>query len=283
MTTLTGCAFAKVNLTLDVLGKREDGYHDLCSVMQTISLHDDITLELNTGELWQMFCDADGVPCDSRNLAWKAARVFFDAIGWEPDGISIRIHKQIPSQAGLGGGSADAAAVLRMLNEWKNAPLSTQELCALGAKVGSDVPFCVLGGTALAEGRGERLTRLPDAPQMYFAVYKPDAAFSTPELFAKLDAVTITKRPDTTAMCQALRCGDKAAVGACLCNVFEQAVADSFPELAEIKSVMLNSGALGAQMTGSGSAVFGIFETEAAAQAACKKMSGMKVFCAKTV
>ena len=283
MITLTGCAFAKVNLTLDVLGKREDGYHDLCSVMQTISLHDDITLELNTGELWQMFCDADGVPCDSRNLAWKAARVFFDAIGWEPDGISIRIHKQIPSQAGLGGGSADAAAVLRMLNEWKNAPLSTQELCALGAKVGSDVPFCVLGGTALAEGRGERLTRLPDAPQMYFAVYKPNAAFSTPELFAKLDAVTITKRPDTTAMCQALRCGDKAAVGGCLCNVFEQAVADSFPELAEIKSVMLNGGALGAQMTGSGSAVFGIFETETAAQAACKIMSGMKVFCAKTV
>ena len=283
MITLTGCAFAKVNLTLDVLGKREDGYHDLCSVMQTISLHDEITLELNTGELWQMFCDADGVPCDSRNLAWKAARVFFDAIGWEPDGISIRIHKQIPSQAGLGGGSADAAAVLRMLNEWKNAPLSTQELCALGAKVGSDVPFCVLGGTALAEGRGERLTRLPDAPQMYFAVYKPNAAFSTPELFAKLDAVTITKRPDTAAMCQALCCGDKAAVGGCLCNVFEQAVADSFPELAEIKSVMLNSGALGAQMTGSGSAVFGIFETEAAAQAACKIMSGMKVFCAKIV
>lgn len=283
MITLTGCAFAKVNLTLDVLGKREDGYHDLCSVMQAISLHDDITLELNTGEPWQMFCDADGVPCDSRNLAWKAARVFFDAIGWAPDGISIRIHKQIPSQAGLGGGSADAAAVLRMLNEWKNVPLSTQELCALGAKVGSDVPFCVLGGTALAEGRGERLTRLPDAPQMYFAVYKPNAAFSTPELFAKLDAVTITKRPDTAAMCQALRCGDKAAVGACLCNVFEQAVADSFPELAEIKSVMLNSGALGAQMTGSGSAVFGIFETEAAAQAACKIMSGMKVFCAKTV
>ena len=280
MITLTGCAFAKVNLTLDVLGKREDGYHDLCSVMQTISLHDDITLELNTGEPWQIFCDADGVPCDSRNLAWKAARVFFDAIGWEPDGISIRIHKQIPSQAGLGGGSADAAAVLRMLNEWKNAPLSTQELCALGAKVGSDVPFCVLGETALAEGRGERLTRLPDAPQMYFAVYKPNAAFSTPELFAKLDAVTITKRPDTTAMCQALRCGDKAAVGGCLCNVF---VADSFPELAEIKSVMLNSGALGAQMTGSGSAVFGIFETETAAQAACKIMSGMKVFCAKTV
>ena len=283
MITLTGSAFAKVNLTLDVLGKREDGYHDLRSVMQAISLHDDITLELNTGKPWQMACDAEGVPCDSRNLAWKAGRVFYDAIGWEPEGVSFQIKKRIPSQAGLGGGSADAAAVLRMLNEWRNAPFSIQELCALGAEIGSDVPFCVLGGTALAEGRGERLTKLPDAPQMFLAVCKPNAAFSTPKLFAKLDAVTVTKRPDTGAMCSALQRGDKAAIGSCLCNVFEQAVADSFPELAEMKSVLLASGALGAQMTGSGSAVFGIFETEAAAQAACKKLSGMKVFCAKTV
>lgn len=283
MIQLTGNAFAKVNLTLDVLGKREDGYHDLCSVMQTISLHDGITLQLNTGEEWQILCDTDGVPCDSRNLAWKAARMFFDFIGAEPDGITIRIEKQIPSQAGLGGGSADAAAVLRMLNAWKGNPLSVQELCDLGAKVGSDVPFCVLGGTALAEGRGERLTKLPDAPELYFAVCKPEAAFSTPELFNKLDSVAIAKRPDTPAMRNALQNGDKAMIGMLLCNVFEQAVADDFPELAEIKAAMLSCGAPGSQMTGSGSAIFGIFQTEEEAKAACKKLSGRNVFFAKTV
>ena len=283
MIQLTGNAFAKVNLTLDVLGKREDGYHDLCSVMQTISLHDGITLQLNTGEEWKLLCETDGVPCDSRNLAWKAARVFFDSTGLEPDGVTIGIQKRIPSQAGLGGGSADAAAVLRMLNAWKGNPLSVKELCDLGAKVGSDVPFCVLGGTALAEGRGERLTKLPDAPELFFAVCKPDAAFSTPELFRKLDAVTIARRPDTAAMQNALQKGDRPAIGNLLCNVFEQAVAENFPDLAEIKSAMLSCDALGAQMTGSGSAIFGIFETGEAAKAACEKLSGRNVFYAKTV
>lgn len=283
MIQLTGNAFAKVNLTLDVLGKREDGYHDLCSVMQTISLHDGITLQLNTGEEWKLLCETDGVPCDSRNLAWKAARVFFDSTGLEPDGVTIGIQKRIPSQAGLGGGSADAAAVLRMLNAWKGNPLSVKELCDLGAKVGSDVPFCVLGGTALAEGRGERLTKLPDAPELFFAVCKPDAAFSTPELFRKLDAVAIARRPDTAAMQNALQKGDRPAIGNLLCNVFEQAVAENFPDLAEIKSAMLSCDALGAQMTGSGSAIFGIFETGEAAKAACEKLSGRNVFYAKTV
>ena len=283
MIQLTGNAFAKVNLTLDVLGKREDGYHDLCSVMQTISLHDGILLELNTGETWKIVCENDGVPHDARNLVWKAARAFFDCIGLEPDGVSMHIRKQIPSQAGLGGGSADAAAVLRMLNEWKGNLLSMQELCELGAKVGSDVPFCVLGGTALAEGRGERLTKLPDAPKLYFAVCKPDAAFSTPELFRKLDAVAISKRPETAAMCTALKNGDKAAVGSLLCNVFEQAVEDSFSDLSQIKSVMRSCGALGAQMTGSGSAVFGVFDTAEAARTACNKLPYRNVFFAETV
>lgn len=283
MITLSANAYAKVNLTLDVLGRREDGYHDLCSVMQEISLHDDILLELGTGEEWKLLCNAPGVPCTDQNLAWKAARVFLGRIGQEPDGLTLRITKRIPSQAGLGGGSSDAAAVLRLLNEHFGMPLPVSELCALGAQVGSDVPFCVLGGTALAEGRGERLTKLPDAPKLYFAVCKPDAAFSTPELFRKLDAVTITRRPDTAAMQSALREKDSISVGRHLCNVFEQAVRDSFPELSEIKSAMLSCGALGAQMTGSGSAVFGIFAEEAQARTACEKLTGMSVFCAETV
>ena len=154
MKTLTEGAFAKLNLTLDVTGIRDDGYHDICSVMQAITLHDDVEIDLDTGKPWKLTCEKEDIPTDETNLAWKAARVFFDALGGEPDGLEIRITKRIPSQAGLGGGSADAAAVLRALNRHRGYPLSVYALCELGAQVGSDVPFCVLGGTALCEGRG---------------------------------------------------------------------------------------------------------------------------------
>ena len=154
MTTLYEYAYAKLNLTLDVLGKREDGYHDLKSVMQTISIRDDIEIDVGTGKPWTLDCSDEQIPCDERNLAWKAARVFFDAIGKDPDGLEIRITKRIPSQAGMGGGSADAAAVLRALNKHYDNPLSVWALAELGASVGSDIPFCVVGGTMMAEGRG---------------------------------------------------------------------------------------------------------------------------------
>lgn len=269
MITLTEGAFAKVNLTLDVLGKREDGYHDLCSVMQTISVRDDIEIDVGTGEPWKLICDKEEIPQDESNLAWKAARVFFDNLGGDPDGLTIRITKRIPSQAGLGGGSADAAAVLRALNRWKDYPLSVYALCELGAQVGSDVPFCVLCGTALAEDRGEKLTKLPDAPEMFFVVCKPDLAFSTPELFRKLDDTVIGERPNTTKMRAALQRADLQEVGKLLCNVFEQAVVSEHPEINYIKSVMMTYGAYGTLMTGSGSAVYGIFESFEYAMVAC--------------
>ena len=177
MTTLTEGAFAKINLTLDVLDRREDGYHDIRSILQTVALRDDIELLLDTGTGWHIECETAGIPLDETNLAWRAARVFFDTCGGEPDGLTIRITKRIPSGAGLGGGSADAAAVLRALNRWKDYPLSVYALCELGAQIGSDVPFCVLCGTALAEGRGERLTKLPDAPEMFTVICKPDVSF----------------------------------------------------------------------------------------------------------
>ena len=285
MTTLTEGAFAKLNLTLDVTGIRDDGYHDICSVMQAITLRDDIEIDLDTGKPWKLTCDKDDVPTDETNLAWKATRVFFDALGGEPDGIEIRITKRIPSQAGLGGGSADAAAVLRALNRYKDYPLSVYALCELGAQVGSDVPFCVLGGTALCEGRGERLTRLPDAPEMFFVICKPELAFSTPELYRKLDAVTIAKRPETTVMRAALQRGDLEQIGKNLCNVFEQVVIGEHPELNYIKSVLMTYGAYGALMTGSGSAVYGIFDSFEYAAVACTmlKENYPQVFIAKTV
>lgn len=269
MITLTEGAFAKLNLTLDVLAKREDGYHDLQSIMQAVSLRDDIEIDIDTGKPWCLKCDKEGIPCDERNLAWKAARIFFDELGGEPDGIEIRITKRIPSEAGLAGGSADAAAVLRALNRYRDYPLSLPALAELGARVGSDVPFCVLCGTALAEGRGERLTSLKDVPEMFFVVCKPDLSFSTPKLFEKLDNTVITKRPNNVAMRAALQRGDLADIGANLCNVFEQAVVPEYPELNYIKSLMVTYGAYGTQMTGSGSAVFGLFGSFEYAVVAC--------------
>ena len=285
MTTLYEGAFAKINLTLDVLGKRADGYHDLQSVMQTISIRDDVEIDVGTGKPWRLLCSVEGIPTDEKNLAWKAAKVYCDAMDKDPEGLEIRIVKRIPAGAGLGGGSADAAAVLRALNRWKDYPLSVYALCELGAQIGSDVPFCVLCGTALAEGRGERLTKLPDTPEMFTVICKPDVCFSTPALYAKLDDVALAKRPDTRAMRAALEKGDLEAIGAGLCNVFEQVAIPDHLELNYIKSIMMSYGAYGAQMTGSGSAVYGLFDSFEYAAVACTMLKDNypQVFIAKTV
>lgn len=258
MTTLYEYAYAKLNLTLDVLGKRDDGYHDLKSVMQTISIRDDVEIDIGTGKPWSLKCDSDGIPTDETNLAWKAAKVYFDAIGKDPEGIEIRITKRIPSQAGLGGGSADAGAVLRALNKHYNNPLSIFALAELGADVGSDVPFCTLCGTAMAEGRGERLRKLPNIPYCVFVVCKPDFSVSTPELYKKIDQCEIAKRPDHTAMESAILAGDLGKIAENLCNVFDPIVTEDHLELNYIKSIFNTYGSVGQQMTGSGSAVFAI-------------------------
>ena len=260
MTTLFEPAYGKLNLTLDVLGKREDGYHDLKSVMQTVSLRDDIEIDVGTGKPWCLKCAKEGVPCDERNLAWKAAKLYCDTMGKDPDGLEIRIEKRIPSQAGMGGGSADAAAVLRALNTYYGNPLSIFELAELGAQVGSDVPFCVVGGTCLCEGRGEILTKLPDMPDCVFVCCKPEFSVSTPELYRKIDAVAISVRPDHEAMESALTAGDLEKVANNVFNVFEPVVAAEYPVVDEIKTVMGEYGAIFSQMTGSGSVVFAIVD-----------------------
>ena len=256
MTTIFEPAYAKVNLTLDVLGKRPDGYHDLQSVMQTISLRDDIEIDIGTGKPWKLLCSRDDIPCDERNLAWKAAKVYCEAMNKDPNGLEIRITKRIPSQAGLGGGSADAAAVLRALNEHYGNPLSVMALAELGAQVGSDVPFCVVGGTAMVEGRGERIRMLPAMPDCVFVVCKPDFSISTPELFKKIDEKAIAKRPDNRAMESAILSGDLGRVAENFCNVFDPVVTEEHLELNYIKSIFNSYGSVGQQMTGSGSAVF---------------------------
>lgn len=285
MTTLYEGAFAKINLTLDVLGKRDDGYHDLRSVMQTISVRDDIEIDVDTGKPWCLKCDKEDIPTDSSNLAWKAARIYLDTIGKEPDGLEIRITKRIPSQAGLGGGSADAAAVLRALNRHYGEPLSIGALAELGAQVGSDVPFCTLCGTAVVEGRGERIRKLPDMPDCVFVICKPDFSASTPELYRKLDSCTIAKRPNHQAMEAAILSGDLGAVAENVWNVFDPVVTADHLELNYIKSICNSYGSLAQQMTGSGSAVFAIMPSFEYAAVVCNmlKENYPQVFIAKPV
>ena len=237
MTTLFEPAYAKLNLTLDVLGKREDGYHDIRSVMQTVSIRDDIEIDIGTGKPWSLKCDREGIPCDERNLAWKAAKVYCEALNKDPGGIEIRITKRIPSEAGMGGGSADAAAVLRALNDHYGNPLSILALAELGAQVGSDVPFCVVGGTCMCEGRGERLRKLPDMPDCIFVVVKPEFSVSTPELYRKIDKVEIPKHPNNQAMESALLAGDLGKVAENVYNVFDPVVTAEHLELNYIKSI----------------------------------------------
>ena len=272
MTTLYEGAFAKLNLTLDVLGKREDGYHDLQSVMQTVSVRDDIEIDVGTGKPWKLVCDKEGIPCDERNLAWKAAKVYCDAMKKDPDGLEIRITKRIPSGAGMGGGSADAAAVLRALNEHYGNPLSVMALAELGAQVGSDVPFCVVCGTAMCEGRGERIRKLPDMPDCIIVVCKPEFSVSTPELYKKIDEVAISNRPDNRAMESALLAGDLEKVAHGLCNVFDPVVTADHLELNYIKSIFHQYGAVGYQMTGSGSACFAIVSEFEVAAVICSML-----------
>lgn len=272
METLYEGAYAKVNLTLDVLDKREDGYHDLKSVMQTLSIRDDIEIDVGTGKPWKLLCSKDGIPTDERNLAWKAAKVYCDALNKDPNGLEIRITKRIPVEAGMGGGSADAAAVLRALNDYYGNPLSILALAELGAQVGSDVPFCVVGGTAMVEGKGEKLRKLPDMPDCIFVVCKPDFFVSTPALYKKIDEVTIPKRPDHQAMESALLAGDLEKVAHNLYNVFDPVVTEEHLELNYIKSLFHQYGAVGYQMTGSGSAVYAIVSEFEVAAVICNML-----------
>lgn len=285
MTTVYEGAFAKLNLTLDVLGKREDGYHDIKTVMQTISLRDDVQIDIDTGAPWCLECTDETIPCDERNLAWKAAEVYLNATGKTVDGLRIHITKRIPSQAGLGGGSADAAAVLRALNKHFGEPLSILALAELGEQIGSDVPFCVICGTAMAEGRGERLRKLPNMPDCVFVICKPDFSVSTPDLYQKIDSVAIAKRPDHQAMESALLSEDLGKVAENLCNVFDPVVTADHLELNYIKSIFNSYGSLAQQMTGSGSAVFAILPNFEYAAVACSMLKDNypQVFIAKPV
>ena len=255
-------ARAKLNLSLDVMGKRGDGFHELRMVMQSCSLADDVSVELAGAGDFSAHTNRVYIPTGDKNIAVKAARAFYEELGRE-GGAHIRITKRIPVCAGLGGGSTDAAAVLNALNELHGAALSARQLHAAAMRAGSDVPFCLEGGTALAEGRGEVLTPLPPLPRTPIVICMPHFSCSTPELFARIDARKSRCHPDTAGLIDALKAGDVAGVARRMYNVFEDVLEPRAAKAVnEIKLSLLDNGALGAAMTGSGSAVFGLFPNE---------------------
>lgn len=273
MDIITENAYAKLNLSLDVVRKREDGFHDMEMVFQLISLHDDVTIQIRKGEGIRVLSSLRYLPSGRDNIAYRCAERFLkDAglSGWE---IEIRLDKHIPVGSGLGGGSADGAAVLRGLNRYFGGPLTTDELLRAGDSAGSDIPFCLLGGTALARGKGELLEPLPPLTGCAFVVVKPAFSISTPELFQKLDSIRVMLHPDTEGLVRAIRLGDAPEIGRRLYNVFEDALGRERNTVNDIKAAFLDAGALGTAMTGTGSAVFGMFPDAASADEAAEKLS----------
>lgn len=282
-TTVTEQAAAKVNLLLNVGRKREDGYHELVSVMQTVGVYDTLTVTAHTSGGIELSCDEPSLATDETNLCYKAAVKFFTYTGIENDGVTIDLQKRLPMQAGLGGGSADAAAVLRGLRRLYKPELSDAALETMAAELGSDVPFCVRGGTALARGRGEELTELPPLPTCWFVLVKPEDAFSTGKMYGLIDDRRCYDEGGADAILAALKAGDLKAVCAAMGNTFERTLPPD-SEIFAIRQRLMGLGALGAMMSGSGSAVFGVFADEDRARMACSALRGTypATFCGKS-
>lgn len=261
----------KVNLALDILGRRADGYHDMYMVMQTVSLCDSVTVE-ETGEGFVLCAEGLELPEGKKTLEQRAAETFFARIGREMPPLRVTLQKVTPAYAGLGGGSADVAALLRILRDAYAPQLPDQELEAIGFTVGSDMPFCVRGGTALAEGRGEVLTDLSPLPDCWIVLCKPSFGIPTPTLFARYHSEGVTQRPDVSGMMSALREGDLSGVAKRLGNVFEQVLPEEYGEVFAIKQRLVDCGALSAAMSGSGPTVFGLFDREEIARRAVETL-----------
>lgn len=275
MNKISERAYAKLNLSLDVTGLRPDGYHEMRMLMQSVDLCDEVKISLtHDGEI-RVRTNLRYLPSDGRNIAWKAARAFFDALGEREKslGAEITLKKRIPVCAGLAGGSSDGAAVLRALNKMLDVKLPPERLEELGGTLGSDVPFCVRGGTQLAEGRGEELTILKNLPDCGIVICKPAFSVSTPELFRHVDERRSHNHPDTEGMIAAIGRGELRGVTQRLYNVFEDVPGRHRAAAAEIKSRMLDLGAMGTAMSGTGPSVFGVFEDIEQAERARRALS----------
>ena len=273
-------AMAKINLGLDIIGKREDGYHEVRMIMQTIRMYDVLEIRKKTSPGISLSTNLPYIPCDERNLVYKAAKILMDEFHVE-EGLSMKLTKSVPVAAGMAGGSSDAAAAFVGVNRLFHLGLSQEELMKRAVQVGADVPYCVMRGTALAEGIGEKLTRLPDLPDCYILIGKPGINVSTRTAYENLDLNEIRRRPDIDGMICDIKNKDLYSMTGKMENVFEPGIMAKYPVIREIRDLMEKQGALKAMMSGSGPTVFGIFDDAGKMQNATRalKKSGL----AKTV
>lgn len=253
-------SYAKINLLLDIINKRNDGYHDLFMIMQSINLYDTVTVTETKTRKITITCNIDDIPLDEHNIAYKAAAQFFKDTKIKNKGINIDIVKRIPHAAGMAGGSADGAGVLVALNELTGADLSIDELCKIGVKIGADVPFCIKGGTLLAQGIGDVLNKVKPLRKCFILIAKPDCSVNTAYAYRRFDECGKAHTPDKLGMLYAMQSRDLKSIAEKMENVFEQFIA--VDNKVEIKSIMRNHNALGVCMSGSGPTVFGIFENK---------------------
>lgn len=273
-------AHAKINLSLDVLGKRDDGYHTLQMIMQAIQLHDTISVyEIPAGV--EIICEAPFVPNNSSNTAYKAAELLLQQYGIK-SGVKIEIVKKIPVAAGLAGGSTDAAAVLKGINSMFSLGIEKADLKQLGKTIGADVPYCIMGGTALAEGIGEKLTALASPGNIPLLLVKPRIGVSTAWVYKNFDLERVKERPDTRLLISAVEAGDLRTLAGNMKNVLESVTRQKYPVIEKIKNELIKLGALGSMMSGSGPTVFGIFEDVEKAQYAFNKLKNSKYECILT-
>ena len=253
-------ARGKINITLDVLRKREDGYHDLSMIMQTVNLCDNLSIDTTDTGIIEMTSNYSWLPCDERNLVYRAAALMKEKYDIK-EGLKIHLDKNIPVAAGMAGGSSDCAATLVGIRNMLKIKASDEELMALGKTLGADVPYCILRGTALAEGIGEKLTQLPPFPDSTLLIAKPPINVSTAAVFGSFDLNKVDRHPDNEKMIELIKNKDLQGICDNMCNVLESVTVRNYPIIDTIKKAMLDKGAIGSLMSGSGPTVFGFFES----------------------
>lgn len=270
MEQITLNAYAKINLSLDVTGRLENGYHLVKMIMQTVGIHDVLHFTKTSGEI-SITTNSGELPLDQGNLIYKAVLLMQERYGIT-GGVKVHLEKNIPIAAGMAGGSTDAAAALKAMNALYELGLSQEELREVGVKIGADVPFCIMEGTALSEGIGEILTELPAPPQTILLVAKPPISVSTKAVYEELDSHEIENHPDVDGQALAIRQGDLQGITDRLGNVLQTVTEGQYPVISQLKKIMLDSGAQGSMMSGSGPTVFGIFDDRKAAEAAMEEI-----------
>ena len=268
-------SYGKINLGLDVLRRREDGYHEVRMIMQTVGLYDVLTMKKRKDDKIEMTCNLSFLPTDERNLVYKAVKLIKDKYHIK-DGVEINLSKRIPVAAGMAGGSSNCAAALKGMNQLFDLGLSIDELCEIGVTLGADVPYCIWGGTALSEGIGEKLSRVDAMPDCYILIAKPGISVSTAFVYQNLDLPALSKHPDIDGMLECLK--EKDLTGICnrLENVLETVTIKEYPIIEKVKKHLMDQGAKGALMSGSGPTIFAIFEDKKTADDAMESLRSIE-------